>query len=243
MARRDDDDSPPTRKKRRREVETYQFSDSDDDEGARFRHCRVNEGLEVPDTEDEPDEGERRRRRKKTTRKRKKQAIRLLILSGIGLAFLIIVIVVVLALKKDRTGPFKDQMADYLTGEVKRNGPMGAKGTGKLVVVSEKLKGLDDLHFSLPDSIRAEGPSEVQMVARVTWGENQVGVYSNGSKGFVHTCHVLVFDVNTRLVLDEQTFTGGQPPSSIQKRSTDTGAVHGSKPTEAVQSYLSSLRK
>lgn len=206
---------------------------ADEDETARSFRRRL------PARDEDEDEEEDRPRRKK--KKRGGNATKVIVLSLVGLAAFAgcIILLVVLLQPRDRIGPFKDQMTGYLNDQVKGSAPGNTPVKGKMVAVSAQAKGLDDIHFSLSSSVKANSPEEVKTVVRVNSGSNMVGRYSNGATGHRYFCHVQVIDWTTRMVVADRSFEGSMPPQTIHTRST--ASVYGSDPKSEVVSYLNGL--
>src|SRR5205823_5034379 len=113
----------------------------------------------------------------------------------VGVIAALIVVLAIVFWPRDRIGPFKAEMNDYLTSPVpQRVQPGIGKLSGPAVVVSNDAKGLDDVHFKLPGRLKAEAPEQVKAVVRIQWGKTQVGRYTNGVPGYRHTCTVEVID-------------------------------------------------
>ena len=85
------------------------------------------------------------------------------------------------AVRTARRAPFRAQMVSYLaapTGVANPNAPR--QGPRKMVVVDVQDKDVDDLHFNLPDDLRAATPDEVNTVIQLRWNQAAVGTYSSG---------------------------------------------------------------
>jgi hypothetical protein len=210
---------------------------SSDEEDATSRSFR----RRLPARDDDEDEEEKRPRRKK--KKRKSNVGKVVVLSILGLAVFLgcVILLLVLLKPRDRIGPFKDQMAGYLSDPVKGNAPPNTAVKGKMIAVSDQVKGLDDVYFSLSPRVKADAPEEVKTVVRVNKGENKVGQYTNGAPGYRYRYSVQVIDWMTKQVVASRDFEGSMPPTTIHTKSSSP--VYGSDPKGEVVSYLNGLPK
>jgi hypothetical protein len=228
----DEDTSPddfevPTRGRRRRE------EDEDEEEPRPRRRA-------ARDDDENEDEEERPRKRRKSKKKKRRDPTLLYICVGAGGLLLLFVLGFLLLKPKDRTGPFKEQMKDFLTAAA-QPGPGGASLSGKFVVVSSEAKGLDDVYFDLPKDLQAQTPEEATIVVRVSRDKTQVGTYTNGAPGYRHTCSVVVIDWKSRKIVATTNVMGGMPPEKTT--SASKSGVYGDKPDKDVVAYLKGLQR
>jgi hypothetical protein len=103
-----------------------------------------------------------------------------------------------------------------------------------MVVVNVDERRIDDLHFVLPDDLRASKPEEVATVVLLTWGKIQTSgdgpISSISSVEFQMTYQVRVFDWASKSEIASHTFPGGFPKSNL--RSVEE-SVTGPKPDDA----------
>jgi hypothetical protein len=139
-----------------------------------------------------------------------------------------------------RRGPFRDQMAVYLAqpaNTADANGPR--KTVKRMVVVDPNEKDLDDLHFDLPEDLRAAKPEDVTTVVWLRWDKATVGTYTSGGSAYRWSCNVTVIDLATRTTIGSQMFEGSPPPTTVRGKPGESHS--GDKPTDAVLGYLKSF--
>jgi hypothetical protein len=123
--------------------------------------------------------------------------------------------------------------------------PRGITGKvkGKMVVVNGSERSMDDLHFALPDGLRAVNPEEVGTVVLSNWGKIRISgdgpISSFSSTEYQQFCHVKVFDWASKSEIASRTFLGDFPQSSL--RSWEE-SVTGSRPdTAKILTFLTGL--
>jgi hypothetical protein len=151
----------------------------------------------------------------------------LLVLFGIGIWHVVGMI---------RRAPFRAQMASYLTPTVGMRNLAAPRPSGKMVVVNVANRDLDDLHFDLPDNLRASSPGQVAIVARLHWRHATVGMYKGGGSAGQWTCDVEVIDRVKWTLLGSQKFIGSPPPQSFVGRRGQSRS--GDKPKQQVMTFL-----
>ena len=101
-----------------------------------------------------------------------------------------------------------------------------------------------ELYRSLPDSLRAAGPDEVQTVVLLDYGWNYWGTYHNqvaGNAGnaYVGTCVVTVMDRKSRLVVASTTLESPERPPTEKLTAMEW---YGPQPgDEEIVKYLQGL--
>ncbi len=125
--------------------------------------------------------------------------------------------------------------------------PGGGTGKvkGKMVVVDVNERKIDDLHFALPDDLRASGSEEVATVVLLKWEKIKVSgggpISADFSVEYQMTCQVRVFDWESKSEIASRTFFGDSPSGGF---SSDQPSVTGPKPDEAeVLKFLTSLSR
>lgn len=170
------------------------------------------------------------------------------VLLVVGVAALVVGVLVFRGLRSVNKAPFEPYLADYTKAVVfpeevasdpdeEPVAPEPPALVGKVVVIDRKEREVDDLHFDLPETLRAKEPEEVGTVVWVEWGQIQEGSYTDGSAAYIQTCVVTVIDREKWEVLGRNTFQGASPPSFKK----GGGSRTGSKPTKEIVQYLSSL--
>ena len=111
---------------------------------------------------------------------------------------------------------------------------------GKMIVVDQDAKGVDlDVHFALPDDLRASAPEEVGSVVLTSYKTTEVlDYYNDGSSGYRQACDVTVIDHASRTVIAKKKIWGGNPPETSHDIPWDRV---GSKPTTSIVDYLKGL--
>jgi hypothetical protein len=232
--RDEDEEDLEERPRRRKTSESRRRSEDEEDERPARRRP-----WEEEDEEEEDDESLRRARRLKK-RQLGDRNMKVLKVVGIGaLVVVAIVVIAILAWPKDRIGPFKAQMNDYLNAPAQEGLRPGVKLPGPVVVVSQKEKGLDDVHFKLKDALQAKAPDQVKVVVRVRWDKILVGTYNNGAPGYKHTCHVEVIDWSQKVIVARSEFHGGDPPQTT--KNADKSGVFGSKPLKEAADFVTQV--
>src|SRR5262249_6986021 len=125
--------------------------------------------------------------------------------------------------------PFQKNIGEYTPARGQlRSGTGPAYVKGKLIPVSfgKGKTSVDWMYFSLPSDLGGGKPEEVGTIVWLEWSDQKVGDYTDGSSALVYHCKVAVIDKESRLLLAEQDFRGGDPPES----DSGSGDVHGSKP-------------
>jgi hypothetical protein len=84
---------------------------------------------------------------------------------------------------------------------------------------------IDKYHLSLPSDLRANSPSQVAAVGRITRSEKIVGNYSNGEPASIGVDTVKIVDPVRRVVIIEKAFSGDNPPKVITKPNSGPGSV------------------
>jgi hypothetical protein len=139
--------------------------------------------------------------------------------------------------------PFNLKMDDYLARPSGGLGDMdrSPRIKGKVVVVDRKARLLDDLHWDLSGSVRADTPDEVGTVVWLDWGSEAIGSYNTGRVATIVTCTVSVIDHASHTVLARKVFKGDEPPYHVSRPKGETGPIAGPKPTGSIVTYLESL--
>jgi hypothetical protein len=122
--------------------------------------------------------------------------------------------------------------------------PGGVTGRvkGKMVVVNVHEGKIDDLHFSLPDDLRAANPEGVGTVVLLTWGKIKISgegpISSMRGVEYQQFCQLKVFDWESKSEVASRVFLGGFPESNLLR----LGPVTGPKPDAAqMLSFLAGL--
>jgi len=135
-----------------------------------------------------------------------------------------------------RVDAFREHLESYAQ-EAKGDPTPGRRMNGKLVAVDLDSKTIDDLHFDLPDDLRAETPEDVGTVVQLHWDKLQVGSY-NGKPAWKQSCQVRVMDKPSGELIETQPFWGGDPPSAID---SNASAGWGSRPDKEIVEFLGTL--
>lgn len=108
---------------------------------------------------------------------------------------------------------------------------------GKVIAINMQDGELDDVYYKLPNILKAKSHEEIGMVVWLEWGEKLIGTYTDGWKGYAHTCNITIIDFSNNTVVDEKYFEGADPPDS-----KDIGGdVWGSMPTKDIVKYIEAL--
>jgi hypothetical protein len=112
-----------------------------------------------------------------------------------------------------------------------------------VVLVDVAKREIDDLHFVLPDSIRAHSPEEATAFGQLQYSRQVVGGYGKSDARAVQlSCTLTVIDRKTRTVIASRSFKWGEPPTSIPSVGAH-GDVIGSLPSwHEITAFLSDLR-
>jgi hypothetical protein len=132
--------------------------------------------------------------------------------------------------------PFRDRFAHYIAVPDERE-PGECYLRGKVVVVNLTDKGLDSLHFRIPDALRARQPDEVGTVVLVHREDRQAGTYTDGAPGYVRACDMTIVDEVRRTVAGTVAVEGSHPPPA----KTGHGAQYGSEPDDEALAQLVAL--
>jgi hypothetical protein len=108
-------------------------------------------------------------------------------------------------------------------------------------LVLDRGEGLSDVHFDLPDALRAETPEEVASVVALQWQRILFGRYrGTDAVAYRWECQLTVVDAATKEVLARpEPFVGGDPPKSAAA----TEDVYGTRPVEQIVAYLAALER
>jgi hypothetical protein len=189
------------------------------------------------DDEDEPQPP--RRRKRSLSIQQMDDRVKAFLVGGLVLVVLVSV-GIWYTMRTVRRSPFRNQMASYLaqpTATADLNAPR--KPVKRMVVVDPNEQDLDDLHFDLPDDLRAATPADVTTVVWLRWNQATVGTYSSGGNAYQWSCDVMVIDLPTRTTIGSQHFDGAPPPARVSGK---RGQSHsGDKPTQAILNYLQSF--
>jgi hypothetical protein len=124
--------------------------------------------------------------------------------------------------------------------------PAGIRGKvkGKMVVVNASERGIDDLHFALPEDLAASKPEEVATVVLVTWEKRKVSgegpISAMSSAKYQMVGQVRVFDWQSKSAIASRMFFGSLPTGGGY--GSDQPPVTGPKPDSAqVVSFLTGL--
>jgi hypothetical protein len=104
---------------------------------------------------------------------------------------------------------------------------------------------IDALTNKLPDDLFPDSADEVNTVVALSWGQNPIGSYDDGSSAYQETCTVEIYDSGSGQLVASKTFTGGQPPEFFDKveGSSARHDVFGSRCDEDILKYVTSLFK
>ena len=108
---------------------------------------------------------------------------------------------------------------------------------GKVIALDMESGQIDDVYHQLSSDLRAKSHDEVGMVIWCDWGEKLIGTYSDGFKGYAHTCDITIIDFANFEIVDTKYFKGTDPPETKNVG----GDVWGSKPTPDIVEYIEGL--
>src|SRR5579871_2657756 len=125
---------------------------------------------------------------------------------------------------------FQPAMAELLLAPV-AGAPDGARPRiGKVVLVNIAKREIDELHFMLPESIRAQSPEEATALGQLQYTRQVIGRYGKSDARAVQlSCILTVIDRKTRTVIASRPFQWGNPTTSISSVGAH-GDVIGSAP-------------
>src|SRR6185312_1753971 len=112
---------------------------------------------------------------------------------------------------------------------------------GKLVVINLDERKLDELHFDIPDGMRADSPNEVVTIVQTRPIKHKVGQYEGGGRAIREDYPITVIDKASSTVLGSATFEGPNPPESTS-RTNFREDVSGGPPKAEIIEYLRQLR-
>ncbi len=139
--------------------------------------------------------------------------------------------------REELAAPFKGRMAAFAA--FTKVAPPGAQRPtcrgGKFVALNEKTGGLDDLHFELPDEMRAETPEEATVLVRVKRGWRSYGRRPDGVEVFQATAEVSVYNLRDGKVTDGPMKVLGAPPKLDDSADSEEG---GEPPVQVILTNL-----
>ncbi len=139
--------------------------------------------------------------------------------------------------REEITAPFKGRMAGLAA--YTKIAPPGAQRPdcrgGKFVALNEKTGGLDDLHFELPDGMRAETPEQATVLVRVRRGWRSYGRRPDGVEVFQATAEVSVYHLRDGKVTDGPMKVLGPPPKLDDSPDSEEG---GEPPVQVILTNL-----
>lgn len=117
--------------------------------------------------------------------------------------------------------------------------PSNLPVSGKIMTVNINRHAIDPVLLDLSSDFRPANPDEVGAIAALWWWEVQVGHYGSDTDAgaFREHCTVMVWDRKTKSLLAQQSFVGGQPPST----SSYGMRQEGSKPYAEITRFLNTL--
>lgn len=107
---------------------------------------------------------------------------------------------------------------------------------GRFVAIDDQTGALDEVHFQLPDGLRAAGPEEATVLVRVKRGWKLYGRRPGGTPAYQGTAEVSVYNLKDGRVTDGPMNVLGPPPSLEE----DGGPAAGGPPP--VQVIVTNLR-
>jgi hypothetical protein len=117
--------------------------------------------------------------------------------------------------------------------------PVTGKVKGKMVVVNVNERKFDDLHFALPDDLRASKPEDVATVVLLTWEKRPTSTEPSSLPSYrgryIMIGQVKVFDWERKSEIASRTFLGDVPDFSGKEPAT------GPKPEAQVLKFLTDL--
>jgi len=123
-----------------------------------------------------------------------------------------------------RQGPFAGAIEGYMAAGAYDDALTTPTLAGKVAVVDANKRRLDDIHFALPDSVRAATPQEVRTVVLVDRQGMTSGHYQNGAAGKTQTCRVRIVDLEKKRVIVREQFEGEAPGLARASQSEVTGS-------------------
>lgn len=139
--------------------------------------------------------------------------------------------------REELAAPFKGRMGALAA--FTKVAPPGAQRPGcrggKFVALNEKSGGLDDLHFELPDGMRADTPEEATVLVRVKRGWRSYGRRPDGVEVFQATAEVSVYHLKDGKVTDGPMKVLGPPPKLDETAEPEEG---GEPPVQVILTNL-----
>jgi hypothetical protein len=163
----------------------------------------------------------------------------LALLIGPG-AFFVIQSLVTQSSQEREAERFAGVVADFLAPPKKTGPAPNVKPKGPMLPIDVQERKVDRLLFELPESLRPTSPEAVATIVWLSWREETVGKYANGSPSCIEWCDVTVLDRAQRIVLAEKQFRGGDPPKTLS-RNLSKGV--GPRPYKEISDYLVSLSR
>jgi hypothetical protein len=158
-------------------------------------------------------------------------------------------------MRRSKVAPFKEKISEYAIDAkgVQPDAPenVGFPGVvapaqraikGKIITVDMKDRDIDFLYFDLPDDLVAKSPGDVGTIVQLRWEKEAKEGYAYGGNkpAYYQVCYVTVIDKESKSVVADARFQGGEPPTSIDSRSSE-GV--GSKPEKEVIAFISGLKR
>jgi len=128
----------------------------------------------------------------------------------------------------------KDAISSFLFGLDKYKKGFRAF-SAKIVVMDHDNKDFDNLHYSVPDNLRAKWIEEVNTIIQIDREEEVVGRYTYGASAIQRICNIKVIDFKSQIILYTEQFRGSLPIDSRDKRSSPG---YGTRPDNSVQNFI-----
>ena len=125
--------------------------------------------------------------------------------------------------KKAEVEPFRAALAGYLSIWNQNVSAMPAPAepylAGKALIVNLDGGEIDQLHYSLPENIKASSPDDLRSVVFVKCWTEKYGLYTGGVTAFSHICEIAAYDT-ARSQLSFKDRVTRDPPASIEAGSS-----------------------
>jgi hypothetical protein len=123
---------------------------------------------------------------------------------------------------------------------------------GKIIPITESSKKLDSIYSLFPENLRINDPNEIEFIASIKRIDIKVNTYFDKKEkvadGYIISYEIKIINAQTGLILNDITFKGNEPPSSIVYLKDKSGKsyasdVYGTDPVTDTIAYFLKLRE
>lgn len=158
--------------------------------------------------------------------------------------------------RREQLAHLDSSVDEYLS--VIENSPSGStpvdeRPSGKVVFVciqsnsnsgfgtTRPSRRVDGTTLDLPKELFPQASDDVGVIVALRWGEELIGLYDNGARGFQERCQADVYSRSTGQLIASRSFVGQEPPGRISRHTASGASVFGPGCQDEIVAFVAAL--